>query len=212
MLPPLEELFVFALLLIGVVGVYYALKLHYIFAFALVKNTSVSNDKKQKIEKIKTYVFLFLKILLAIGFVGMFLFGTSYLMDGESLKTLVVALWGKISEGFWVDLVFTLLRIALLIVISRYLLKKTYRFLDTQQQKTINKKVYNEVNVKKVYLRLHNTIKYTVVLAIIYRITHFFSFLEEVSAVLWIAVVTFFVMALAVTIREIMIMRGTHVK
>lgn len=212
LVPPLEELFVLGLLLLGVVGVYYALKLHYIFAFNLVKNTSLSNKKKQKIDNIKKYLFIFLKILLSIGLLGMFVFGLSHLMEGESLKALVTQLWGKVAEGFWSDLVFTLFRIAVLIVVSRFLLKKIYLLLDKQQQKTINKKVYNEYNVKKMYLRIHNTIKYTVVLAIIYRITHFFPFLEDVSAVMFVFVVGFFVMALAVTLREIVMMRGTHVK
>lgn len=210
--PPLEELFVLGLLLLGVVGVYYALKLHYIFAFNLVKNTSVSENKKQKINHIKKYLFFFLKVLLVIGLLSMFVFGLSHLMDGESLKALVIQLWGQIAEGFWSDLMFTLFRIAVLIVVSRYLLKKIYLFLDKQQQKTINKKVYNETNVKKVYLRVHNTIKYTVVLAIIYRITHFFPFLDAVSAGMLVFVLGFFVMALAVTLREMMIMRGTYVR
>lgn len=209
---PFEELLVFASLLLGVAVVYYALKLHYVFAFNLVKNTSISEEKKQKIEKIKTYVFTFLKVLLVLGLSGMFVFGSTMLLDGMSLKTFVLDAWGKIPEGFWTFLLWTLLRIALLVMVSRYVLGKIYVYLDKRQQKTINKKVYNELNVKKVYLRIHNTIKYTVVLGIIYRITHFFPFLEDVSAVMLVFLLLFFVTALIVTIREILLMRGSYVR
>ena len=207
-----EELLVFALLLLAVIGVYYALKLHYIFAFNLVKNTSISEEKKQKIEKIKIYLFTFLKLLLWLGLLAMFVFGLKYLSEGQSLKTLVLELWGQIAEGFWTSLLYTLVRIALLIVLSRYLLSKSYIFLDKQEQKTINKKVYNESNVKKVYLRIHNSIKFTVVLAIVYRITHFFAFLEDLSAVMLVFVLAFVVVAMSITIREIYLMRGSYAK
>lgn len=137
---PFEELIVFMLLLLGVVGIYYALKLHYIFAFGLVQNTAISENKKQKIEKIKTYVFIFLNVLLLLGLVGMLIFGTVVLMDGQSLKTLVIDLWQKIPEGFWLSLLSTLVRIAVLIIVVRYLLKIIYTFLDKQQEKAIRKK------------------------------------------------------------------------
>ncbi len=206
---PFEELIVFTLLLLGVVGIYYALKLHYIFAFGLVKNTAISEKKKQKIEKIKTYVFIFLKVLLVLGFVGMFLFGTMVLMDGMSLKTLVIDLWQKIPEGFWLSLLWTLVRIAVLIVVVRYVLKIIYNFLDKQQEKTIAKKRYNTENVESVYLRIHNTIKYTVVLGVIYRIVHFFPFLVEVSYVFLVALILFFISALGITLREVFLMRSS---
>jgi hypothetical protein len=198
------------LLLLGVLGVYYALKLHYVFAFGLVKNTSLSSSKKQKIEKIKTYVFTFLKILLVLGLLAMFVFSFLHLQDGGSLKALVFELWSKVDEGFWTSLLWTVVRIAVLIVLMRYVLAKVFTYLDAQQQKTINKKVYNEPNVKKVYLRIGNTIKYTVVLGVVYRITHFFPFLEEVSAVMLVFLGVFFLLALLVTLREIIIMRGTY--
>lgn len=204
-----EELFVFGLLLLGVVGVYVLLKLHYIFAFGLMKNTSSYEKNRVKIEKAKHYLFGFLKILLVLGLVGMFAFGTLYLMDGMSLKALVFELWGKIADGFWTSLLFTLLRIAVLIIVSRYILRKIFSFLNKQQQKTIDKKVYNKTNVEKVYLRLHNTIKFTVVLGIVYRITHFFSFLEEVSAVMSLFFILFFVVAMMITLREVWMMLKT---
>lgn len=204
-----EELFVFGLLLLGVVGVYVLLKLHYIFAFGLMKNTSSYEKNRVKIEKAKHYLFGFLKILLVLGLVGMFAFGTLYLMDGMSLKALVFELWGKIADGFWTSLLLTLLRIAVLIIVSRYILRKIFSFLNKQQQKTIDKKVYNKTNVEKVYLRLHNTIKFTVVLGIVYRITHFFSFLEEVSAVMSLFFILFFVVAMMITLREVWMMLKT---
>ena len=203
---PFEELIVFALLLLGVVGVYVLLKLHYVFAFGLMKKTASYEKNKIKIEKAKKYLFLVLKILLVLGFAAMFLFGTLYLMEGMSLKALVIELWGKIAEGFWTSLFWTLIRIAVLIIVFRYILRKIYAFLDKQQQKTIDKKVYNKTNVEKVYLRLHNTIKFTVVLGIVYRITHFFPFLEEVSAVMLVFVTLFFVAATTITLREVWIM------
>jgi len=91
-------------------------------------------------------------------------------------------------------------------------LRKSYVFLDKQEQKTINKKVYNAKNVKKMYLRIHNTIKFTVVLAIVYRITHFFPFLEEVSAVMLVFVIGFVLVASSISIREFLLMKGSHVK
>ena len=205
-----EELLVFVLLLLGVVGLYFLLKLHYIFAFNLVKNTSLSQEKKQKIDNIKTYVFLLLKVLLVIGCLGIIIFSVMYLQEGHSLKALVIELWGQIAEGFWTSLLWTLVRIAVLILLTRYLLRKVFTYLDVQQQKTINKKVYNELNIKKVYLRIGNTIKYTVVLGVIYRITHFFPFLESLSAVMLVFVGLFFVLALLVSLREIIIMRNTQ--
>jgi hypothetical protein len=206
---PFEELAVFTLLLLGVVGIYYALKYHYIFAFRLVQNTAISENKKQKIEKIKTYVFTFLKVLLVAGLVSMFIFGTVVLMDGMSLKMLVIELWQKIPEGFWLSLVLTLVRIAVLIVVVRYLLKMIFRFLDRQQKRTIAKKRYNTKNVERVYLRIHNTIKYTFVLGVVYRIIHFFPFLAEVSYVFLIGLILFFISAVGITLKEVFLMRGS---
>lgn len=206
---PFEELLVFTLLLLGVVGIYYALKLHYVFAFGLVQNTSISEEKKQKIEKIKTYVFTFLKVLLAVGLISMFVFGTGVLMEGMSLKAIVIDLWQKIPEGFWTSLLWTLLRIAVLIVVVRFVLKKIYIFLDKQQEKTIAEKRYNTENVALVYLRIHNTIKYTFVLGVIYRIIHFFPFLLEVSYVFLVALILFFIVALGITLKEVMLMRAS---
>ncbi len=173
---PFEELLVFALLLLGVVGVYVLLKLHYIFAFGLMKNTASYEKHKDKILKIKSYLFLFLKILLGLGLLAMLIFGSTMLSEGLSLKAFVLDSWKKIPDGFWTLLLFALFRIAVLIVVSRYLLRKIFAFLDRQKQKTINKKVYNKSNIEKTYLYIHNTIKYTVVSGIIYRITHFFPF------------------------------------
>ena len=209
---PFEELLVFALLLLGVVGVYYALKLHYVFAFNLVKNTSISEEKKEKIEKIKTYVFTFLKVLLVFGLLGMFTFCSAILLDGMSLKAFVLDTWGKIPEGFWTFLLWTLLRIAVLIVVSRYILKRIYAFLNKHEEKTIEKKVYKNVNIKTVYERLHNTIKYTVVLGIVYRITHFFPFLKIISDVLLIALILFFMISiflLGIEVKKMLQQRDT---
>jgi len=201
-----EELLVFILLLLGVVGIYYALKFHYIFAFGLVKNTSISHEKKQKIEKIKIYVFTFLKVLLVLGLISMAIFGTVVLMDGMSLKGLVIELWQKIPEGFWVHMLWVLIRIAILIILMRYILKFIFRLLDKQEKKSIAKKRYNTKNIEMVYLRIHNTIKYTVVLGVIYRIVHFFPFLIEVSYIFLVALILFFIVATLLTIKELIVM------
>jgi hypothetical protein len=206
MFPPLDELIVLMLLLFGVVGVYYLLKLHYIFAFNLVQNTSISDVKKQKIDKIKPYVFSFLKILLISSFVGMLYFSFFMWNEGGSLKDTLFKLWTSIPEGFWLFLLWTLLRIALLIVVMRYVLHYIYKFLDKQELKTIEKTRYNVDNVKMVYLRIHNSIKFTIVLGVMYRIVHFFPFLQEVSYVFLIALVVFVIMSLFIILREIRIM------
>lgn len=206
---PASEVFVFALLLLGVWAVYMLLKLHYIFAFGLVQKTRISEDKKQKIEKIKSYVFTFLKVLLFLGLMLMSLFGYETLSSGGSLQALVLSTWAKIPEGFWLTLLLTLLRIALLIVLMRYLLKAIFRFLEKQEEKTLAKKRYNSENVGLVYLRLHNTIKYTVVLGVVYRIIHFFPFLLEVSHVFLLALIAFVSIAILITLREIYLMRIT---
>ena len=208
---PLEEYLVFALLLLGVVGIYVLLKLHYVFAFGLVKNTSISQEKKQKIEKIKKYVFVFLKVLLLVGLVGIFTFGSMTLYEGDSLKAFVLEAWGMIPEGFWVSLLWAFIRIAILITVMRYLLKYIYQWLDGQQEKTLAKKRYTINNVEMVYLRLHNTIKFTVVLGVIYRIVHFFPFLEEVSYVFLFALILFFISASFITIRELVTMLKTRI-
>ncbi len=209
MLFPLEELLVLALLLLGVLGIYYALKLHYIFAFALVQKTDISVKKKEKIEKIKKYIFIFLKVLLFFGLIAMSVFSIAVLMDGMSLKGLVIDLWQKIPEGFWLSLVWTLTRIGVLIVLMRYVLKMIYHFLDKQETKSIKKKRYNTQHIKRVYLCIHNSIKYTVVLGVIYRIMHFFPFLDEVSHLFLIALMLFVCIALAITVKEVFLMLQT---
>jgi len=210
MLPPLEELMVLALLLAGVVGIYYALKLHYIFAFGLVQKTDISAKKKEKIEKIKSYVFYFLKVLLFFGLSIVLVSAFIVLEEGISLRQYVLEYWDTIPEGFWLSLLWTLTRIAVIIVLMRYVLKMIYHFLDKQETKSIQKKRYNTDNIKRVYLRLHNSIKYTVVLGVIYRIIHFFPFLVEVSDVFLIALILFVCIALAITMKEFFLMLGTQ--
>ena len=208
---PIEEYMVLALLLLGVLGIYILLKLHYIFAFGLVKNTSISQDKKEKIEKIKKYVFTFLKVLLVLGLIGVFFFGIVKLNQGESLKTFVTQYWAMIPQGFWFNLVWILIRIAVLIVVMRIVLKYIYAFFDRLQERTLAKKRYNTQNVDLFYLRLHNTMKYTVVFGVIYRIVHFFPFLEEVSYLFLFVLILFFIAASTITIRELINMLKTRI-
>lgn len=204
---PLEEYLIFTGLLLAVWGIYILLKLHYVFAFALVKNTSISDDKKQKIEKIKVYVFAFLKVLFFVSLIAMFAFGSMTLMEGESLKAFVIQSWQSIPEGFWLNMLWTLLRIAILIMLMRYILRRIYRLLDKQEAKTLAKNRYTIHHVKLFYLRLHNSIKFSIVLGVMYRIVHFFPFLEEVSLVFLVALIAFVSIASVITFKEFLKMR-----
>lgn len=193
-----EEVIVFGLLLLAVVGVYIMLKLHYHFAFGLMKNTASYEKNKSKIDKAKQYLFFVLKVLLWLGLIGMATFCIQYISEGMSLKALIFELWAKIPEGFWLEALFVIIRIAVIITLSRYMLKFVYAFLDKYQQKALENRCENcrEVTIIKLYTRLHNMVKYTVLLGILYRITLFFPFLEVVSCGIWILLVVYFVVSL----------------
>ena len=189
------------LLLLAVVGSYYALKLHYIFAFKLVEKSTLSIEKKNKIEKIKPYWFTFLKFVFIALFIAIFIFSIRYILEGESLKALVLGYWYQIPQGFWLMLLFTLLRIALLIVVMRFILKYIYRFLSIQEAKSVAMKHYNEEYIHYFYSKIHTTIKYTVVLGILYRIVHFFPFLAETSLLFLGSLILFFVTSSGLTLK-----------
>lgn len=193
-----QEMIVFILLLIAVFGVYVLLKLHYRFAFGLMKNTASYQKNKIKIEKARTYLFMVLKVLLWFGLIGMSVFCVSYLYEGMSLKALVFELWAKIPEGFWLDALLVILRIAVIITLSRYLLKHVYAFLDRHQQQAIDNRCEHcsEETIIKLYARLHDMVKYTVLLGILYRITLFFPFLEVISAALWTLLILYMLVSL----------------
>lgn len=192
-----EEILAFGLLLFAVVAVYFMLKLHYQFAFGLMKNTSSYEKHKSKIEKAKQYLFFVLKVLLWIGLIGVFVFGIYYLLQGMSLKSLLFELWAKIPEGFWLEAFFVIIRIAVIITLSRYVLKFAYAFLDKKKQKAIENRCEScrEITIVKLYTRLHNTVKYTVLLGILYRITLFFHFLDVVSRGLWILMILYLIVS-----------------
>jgi len=193
--PFYEEVIVFTLLLLSVVGVYMMLKLHYHFAFGLMKNTASYEKNKPKIDKAKRYLFFVLKVLLWLGLISMSAFCIHYLSEGMSLKALLFELWAKIPEGFWQKALFVIIRIAVIITLSRYVLKFIYAFLDKYQQKALENRCVNcsETAIIKLYSRLHNMVKYTVLLGILYRITLFFPFLEMISRGLWILLILYFV-------------------
>ncbi|HSR74654.1 MAG TPA: hypothetical protein VLL31_07405 [Sulfurovum sp.] len=193
-----EEMIVFILLLFSVFGVYLLLKLHYQFAFGLMKNTDSYEKNRVKIEKAKTYLFMVLEVLLWVGLISMFLFCSYYLYEGMSLKAHVFELWAKIPEGFWLNALFVILRIAVIITLSRYLLKLVYAFLDKQKQKAIENRCEHcsDETIIKFYARLHNMVKYTVLLGILYRITLFFSFLKVISTALWMFLILYVVVSL----------------
>jgi len=188
-----EEIIAFGVLLCAVVALYFMLKLHYQFAFGLMKNTSSYEKHESKIEKAKHYLFFVLKVLLWIGLIGVFVFGIYYLSKGMSLKALLFALWDKIPEGFWLEAFFVIIRIAVIITLTRYILKFVYAFLDKKQQKAIENRCEScrEMTIVKLYTRLHNTVKYTVLLGILYRITLFFHFLDVVSRGLWMLMILY---------------------
>lgn len=197
-----EEVIVFGLLLFAVVGVYMMLKIHYHFAFSLMKNTSSYEKNKIKIAKAKEYLFFVLKVLLWLGLIGTTTFCSYYLSEGMSLKALLFEWWSKIPEGFWLEAFFVIIRIAVIITLSRYILKFVYAFLDKYQQKAIENRCANcsEITIVKLYTRLHNMVKYTVLLGILYRITLFFPFLEVISRGLWILLILYFVVSLGLLI------------
>ncbi len=201
-----EEIIVFGLLLLAVVGVYIMLKLHYHFAFGLMKNTASYEKNKYKIDKVKKYLFFVLKVLLWLGLISMFTFSIYYLSEGMSLKALIFELWAKIPEGFWLEALFVIFRIAVIIVLSRYVLKFVYAFLDKYQQRAIEHRCEScsEVSIVKLYTRLHNMVKYTVLLGILYRITLFFPFLEVISRGLWILLILYFVVSLGLLAVNVM--------
>ena len=203
-----EEIIVFGMFLLAVVVVYIMLKLHYHFAFGLMKNTSSYEKNKPKIDKAKKYLFFVLKILLWLGLISMSIFGIQYLSEGMSLKALIFEFWAKIPEGFWLEALFVILRIAVIITLSRYVLKFVYAFLDKYQQKAIENRCVNcrETTIIKLYSRLHNLVKYTVLLGILYRITLFFPFLEMISRGLWILLILYFVVSLGLLAVNVMMM------
>jgi len=192
-----EEIIAFGALLFAVVAVYFMLKLHYQFAFGLMRNTSVYEKHQPKIDKVKHYLFFVLKVLLWFGLIGMFTFGIYYLLEGMSLKALIFELWAKIPEGFWLEALFVIIRIAVIITLTRYMLKFIYAFLDKNQQKSIENRCENcrEITIVKLYAHLHNMVKYTVLLGILYRITLFFPFLDVISRGLWMLLILYLIVS-----------------
>jgi hypothetical protein len=192
-----EEIIAFGALLFAVAAVYFMLKWHYQFAFGLMKNTASYEKHKFKIDKAKHYLFFVLKVLLWLGLISMFMFGSYYLSEGMSLKVLLFEMWDKIPEGFWLEALFVIIRIAVIIALSRYVLKFVYAFLDKNQQKAIENRCDScrETTIVKRYTYLHNMVKYTVLLGILYRITLFFPFLDVISRGLWILLILYFIVS-----------------
>lgn len=194
-----EDMFVFVLLLLIILGLYTLLRLHYVLAFGLMKKTATYEKHYIKIEKAKTYVFLVLKFALWAGWVSVSLLYGYYLYEGLSLATLFFEYWAKIPQGFWLEALFVIVRIAVVITLSRYFLKWVYGLLDKQQQSALKNRcaTCTELTISTFYRRLHTTVKYTVVLGILYRISLFFSFLEMFSATLWMAIVLYLCASIA---------------
>ena len=199
-----EEVIVFGLLLLAVVGVYIMLKLHYEFAFGLMKNTASYEKNRGKIAKAKKYLFFVLKVLLWVGLIVTTVFSIHHLSEGMSLKALVFEWWAKIPDGFWIDALLIIVRIAVIIVLSRYILKFVYALLDKYQHKAVENRCINcsENTIIKFYAHIHNMVKYTVVIGIVYRITLFFPFLEMISRGIWVLLLLYVTVSFMLFIRN----------
>ena len=199
-----EEVIVFGLLLFAVVVIYMMLKIHYHFAFGLMKNTASYEKNKTKILKAKKHLFFVLKILLWLGLIGTTVFCSYYLYEGMSLKALVFEWWGKIPQGFWIEAILVILRIAVIIVLSRTLLKFVYAFSDRYEQKALENRCRDcsETAIIKFYKHIHDMVKYTVVIGIVYRITLFFPFLELISRGIWILFILYVAVAFALFVKN----------
>lgn len=199
-----EELIVFGLLLLAVVTLYIMLKVHYHFAFGLMKKTSSYEKNKVKIEKAKQYLFFVLKLLLWIGLIATTVFSIYYLSEGMSLKALVFEWWAKIPEGFWLELLLILVRIAVIIALSRYILKHIYAYLDRYEKKALENRCSScrEETIIKFYKHIHSMVKYTVVIGIVYRITLFFPFLEVISRGIWVLLLLYITVSLMLFVRN----------
>lgn len=203
-----EEVIVVIVLLLVVVGIYIMLKVHYHFAFGLMKNTGSYEKHKTLIDNAKKYVFFTLKVLLWIGLIGTTIFSVYYLSEGMSLKRLVLEWWAKIPDGFWMDALLVIIRVAVIIVVSRYILKIIYARLDTYQQKALENRCANcrEETIIRFYSQLHTMLKYTVLLGILYRITLFFPFLEMISRALWIVLIVYMTVSFVLLVRNVLAM------
>jgi len=199
-----EEIIVFGLLLLAVVAVYIMLKVHYHFAFGLMKNTASYEKNRVKIEKAKKYLFFVLKILLWLSLLCTTVLSIHYLSEGMSLKALLYGWWTKIPDGFWTEALLIIVRIAVIIVLSRYILKYVYNFLDRYEHKALENRCTNcsEASIIKFYKHIHDMVKYTVVIGIVYRITLFFPFLEMISRVIWIVFLLYIVVSFALFVRN----------
>jgi hypothetical protein len=199
-----EEVIVFGLLLFAVVGIYMMLKVHYHFAFGLMKNTSSYEKNKHTIEKAKEYLFFVLKILLWLGLIATTVFSIYYLSEGMSLKALLFEWWAKIPDGFWMEALLIIVRVAVIIVLSRFILKHIYTYLDKCEQKALENRCAHctETVIIKFYKQIHHMVKYTVVLGIVYRITLFFPFLEMISRMIWIVLILYIGVSFVLFVRN----------
>jgi len=199
-----EEILVFGLLQLAVVGVYVMLKIHYHFAFGLMKNTASYEKNRDKIERAKSYLFFVLKILLWLGLIATTVFSIYYLSEGMSLKALVFVWWAKIPDGFWIEALLIIVRIAVIIALSRVILKYLYAYLDKYEKKALDNRCDNcsEAAIVIFYKQIHHMVKYTVVIGIVYRITLFFPFLEMLSRVIWMVLICYVAVSFMLFVRN----------
>jgi hypothetical protein len=117
-----------------------------------------------------------------------------------SLKALLFEWWAKIPDGFWLEALFVIVRIAVIIVLSRYILKFVYAYLDKYEQKALANRCENctDAAIMKFYKHIHHMVKYTVVIGIVYRITLFFPFLAMISQGIWILLILYMTVSFVV--------------
>jgi len=207
MLFSLEELLSLGALLFVLLFLFILIELHYIFAFKLVQKTQIYTEKTAQIKKIKKYFFLFLHLSFALIFMLIVFFSLNYLQEGYSLKALLYEYWAKIPQGFWLEFLYSLIHIAVLIVTFRIILKKLYIFLDKKEAQTLEKNNYKANYVKAFYERVHKSLKFIVVFGIVYRITHFFPFLALLSDVLGLFLIAYVCLSLFFVWQSFRVMR-----
>jgi hypothetical protein len=198
----LHELWSVAGVLLALLLLYIVIETHYIFAFKLMQKTQIYQTKREKIERVRRYFFNFLHLLYPLTFMAVLGMIFLYLYEGNSLEAWIVTSWERIPEGFWVQMLWTLLRIALLIVVMRFLWKRLKGWLAFKKSQTITREEEEPAKVEIFYQRLQTALKIAIVWGVVYRIVHFFPFLSMLSWVLWWGLMLFLVGSVVVVMID----------
>jgi hypothetical protein len=95
-------------------------------------------------------------------------------------------------------------------MVMRYVVKKIFVWLETHKRKVLAHQRYDANCVEEIYHDLHNAIKYTVVLGVVYRIVHFFPFLAQVSHIFLTVLVGYVVYVLSALVKDIYHLKRSH--